>query len=144
MSTCTGSNSLLRVKTSTLVTSYDAFERYQSERAEIWEHVAVLRARAIAGDVAAAQRLLDRVRARALERGADPWPFLASLRERVVAERGREFGTQMSIKTGPGGLMDVDFLAGGGLIECGRAHGPNRLKGSKSQSRRVEVVVVLN
>ena len=108
----------------TLVTSYDAFERYQSERAEIWEHVAVLRARAIAGDIRAAQRMIDRVHTRTIESGADPWPYLASLRERVVAERGRESETQISIKTGLGGTMDVDFLASGGLIECGRAPAP--------------------
>jgi glutamine synthetase adenylyltransferase len=100
-----------------LVVSYDAFERYQSEEAQTWEHLALLRARPIAGETAEAGELLDRVRARILSAGEKPWIYLSDLRRRVEAERASSSPDTISLKTGAGGLMDVDFLAGGGLLE---------------------------
>jgi glutamate-ammonia-ligase adenylyltransferase len=99
-----------------LVTSLPAFERYQCEQAQTWEHVAMLRARPIAGSIAAAAATLARVRERVRLRHAPPWPELAEIRTRVEVERGSAAGG-VPFKTGVGGLMDVDFLAGGGLLE---------------------------
>jgi glutamate-ammonia-ligase adenylyltransferase len=107
-----------------LVTSLDAFERYQTEQAQTWEHLALLRARAVAGCVHEGQATLDRVRSRVLSAPAKPWAYLAGLRKRVHAERARESATSAAIKTGPGGLMDVDFLAEGGLLERGAERPP--------------------
>jgi [glutamine synthetase] adenylyltransferase / [glutamine synthetase]-adenylyl-L-tyrosine phosphorylase len=103
----------------TLVTSYESFERYQTARAQTWEHLAVLRARAVAGDPAAGE-LLARVHTGVLARGEPPWQELAPLRQRVASERPAE-ASRVPLKTGAGGLMDVDFLAGGGLLERGAA-----------------------
>jgi glutamate-ammonia-ligase adenylyltransferase len=101
----------------TLVSSYASFERYQTTRAQTWEHLAILRARAVAGAGAAAP-LLARVHAHVLARSEPPWAELAPLRQRVASERPAEAG-RVALKTGAGGLMDVDFLAGGGLLERG-------------------------
>jgi glutamate-ammonia-ligase adenylyltransferase len=57
------------------------------------------------------------VRARVLAASAAPWTYLEELRTRVHGERGRESAASAAIKTGRGGLMDVDFLAQGGLLE---------------------------
>lgn len=103
----------------TLVTSFEAFERYQCESAATWEHLALLRARAIAGEVDAAQTLLDRVRQNLLRNHPSPWGELADMRARVESERSHADPGRIAFKTGPGGLMDVDFLAGGGLLERG-------------------------
>jgi glutamate-ammonia-ligase adenylyltransferase len=102
-----------------LVTSFDGFERYQCETAETWEHLALLRSRAIAGAIAPAQELLDRVRARVVGDGFNAWPALAKMRDRVALERADEDDATIPIKTGLGGSMDLDFLAGGGLFERG-------------------------
>jgi len=102
-----------------LVTSFDGYERYQTEQAATWEHLAMLRARPIAGAVEDAAERLDRVRERVVPAPHSPWPGLAELRSRVVAERASETDGAAAFKTGPGGLMDVDFLAGGGLLERG-------------------------
>jgi len=102
-----------------LVTSFGAFERYQCDQAETWEHAALMRARAIAGEIAAAGSLLERIRGAVLGRGANPWPYLAEMRRRVEEERGREAGSLIAFKTGGGGLMDVDFLAAGAWLERG-------------------------
>ena len=103
----------------TLVTSYESFERYQTTRAQTWEHLAVLRARAVAGD-AGAGAVLGHVHAAVLARRDPPWAELAPLRQRVASERPADTG-RVALKTGAGGLMDVDFLAGGGLLERGAA-----------------------
>ncbi len=100
-----------------LVTSFEGFERYQTAEAATWEHVALLRARAIAGGTEHAAAVLARVRDRILARAGRPWAYLADLRRRVERERAREQSGAVAFKTGPGGLMDVDFLASGGLLE---------------------------
>jgi len=108
----------------TLVTSYAGFAQYQCERAQTWEHLALLRARAIAGGVETAQEVIDRVRRSVIGAGFAAWPYLADMRARVAAERAVPSNTAIPIKTGRGGLMDLDFLAGGGLIESGADHLP--------------------
>ena len=100
-----------------LVTTFDGFEAYQTGEAETWEHVALLRARPIAGDTGHATAVLGRVRKRLLARAERPWSYLAPLRRRVEQERARESDGAIAFKTGVGGLMDVDFLAAGGLLE---------------------------
>ena len=107
-----------------LVTTLAAFERYQTDQAQTWEHVALLRARAIAGHTTAAQATLDRVRGHVCTAHASPWRDLAAMRARVESERAASEGGDIPFKTGAGGLMDVDFLAGGGLLESGAGGQP--------------------
>ncbi len=107
-----------------LVTTFDGFERYQLDRAESWEHIALLRARAIAGHSDAAQRVLDRVRDRVMNDSGECWEYIADLRARVELERAMTSSKAISVKTGRGGLMDVDFLAAGGVLETGGAGFP--------------------
>jgi len=102
-----------------LVASFDGYERYQTGEAATWEHLAMLRARPIAGATAAADVRLRAVRANVLPHPKPPWAELAELRQRVIDERARGDDGSAAFKTGAGGLMDVDFLAGGGLLECG-------------------------
>ncbi len=102
-----------------LVTTYEAFARYQTESAATWEHVALLRARAIAGDVARAQESLEKTRERIARAAENPWKYLEDMRGRVVAERGKEDERSAALKTGRGGIMDVEFLASGALLERG-------------------------
>ena len=102
-----------------LVASYGSFERYQRDEAETWEHVALLRTRAIAGETDTSQALLDTVREGVLAISSNPWEHLAELRQRVEEERASAEAEEQSIKTGAGGLMDLDFLAAGGLLEQG-------------------------
>jgi len=102
-----------------LVTTHEAFARYQTEQAATWEHVALLRARAVAGDVERAQRSLERARDEIARRAPNPWRYLADMRGRVVTERGREDEKSAALKTGRGGIMDVEFLGAGALLERG-------------------------
>ncbi len=100
-----------------LVTSFDRFKSYQFENAETWEHMALLRARSIAGQRDAAQNMLEDVRQKVLASGAKSWNYVEELRARVERERARPSEHTVALKTGRGGLMDVDFLAAGGVLE---------------------------
>jgi len=100
-----------------LVTSFDRFQSYQLENAETWEHMALLRARAIAGQKDDAQNMLDEVRQKVLTSSANPWNYVKDLRANVERERSRSSEHTLALKTGRGGLMDVDFLAAGGVLE---------------------------
>jgi glutamate-ammonia-ligase adenylyltransferase len=102
-----------------LVTTFEAFERYQRASAATWEHLALMRSRAIAGDLPRAAPALARIRSRVSGRGGVIWKDVAEMRARVLRERGGEAGGRIALKAGTGGLMDVEFLATGGLLECG-------------------------
>lgn len=98
----------------TLVSTFAAFEQYQRERARLWERLAIVRARLIGGHPEGAA-VCRRVQAGALRGPA--WQEVADMRRRVEQERGKEKAGQVAYKTGRGGLMDIDFLASGGMLE---------------------------
>jgi glutamine synthetase adenylyltransferase len=175
-----------------LVSSFGSFRAYQVEKAATWEHLALMRARAIAGDLERGECLLHDVRNTVLAPPRRPrWRDIDAMRARVEQERGdvRALGRSRAArravaghtdhaasvaptrlgttrratlddtaphgaldgdhqrgvsamaagrhviahgthsipyhthwipyKTGRGGLMDLDFLAAGALLECG-------------------------
>ncbi len=95
-----------------LMTGIDAFERYQREEAWSWEHQALLRARAVAGDAALCERfegvrrdvLCHAVRRERLRED------VAEMRERMRRELGRGGAGQFDVKQDPGGIADIEFL----------------------------------
>ena len=103
-----------------LVTSFDGFEEYQSSDAATWEYLALVRARPIAGSRATTEAVLERVQQRAFGCGGGRWGDVADMRRRIEAERAGRDHRAIELKTGAGGLMDVEFLAEGGVLERGR------------------------
>jgi glutamate-ammonia-ligase adenylyltransferase len=102
-----------------LVASCDGFEAYQAKDAQTWEHLALVRARTIAGAREPAARAIARAQGHAFAAGPR-WPEVDAMRRRVEAERARHDDRAIELKTGPGGLMDVEFLAEGAALERGR------------------------
>jgi glutamate-ammonia-ligase adenylyltransferase len=102
-----------------LVTTHEAFARYQTEQAAPWEHLALLRSRAIAGDVDRAQKALEQTREKIVRAAPNPWAYVGDMRGRVIDERGVEDEKKAALKAGRGGIMDVEFLAAGALLERG-------------------------
>jgi glutamate-ammonia-ligase adenylyltransferase len=99
-----------------LVSSLKAFEKYQADDAWTWEHQALVRARAIAGDLLLMERFAQ-VRQGILSQQRDA----AKLREEVLLMRDKmraaaieKFGDEASaannIKQGRGGLIDIEFI----------------------------------
>jgi glutamate-ammonia-ligase adenylyltransferase len=103
-----------------LVSSVSAFEKYQHEQAWIWELQALTRARALGGNPEAAAGFA-RIRRSVLSRPQPP----AQLREQILAMRTRlrsEFRDRDPLKHAPGGLVDIDFIAQLGVLECAARH----------------------
>jgi [glutamine synthetase] adenylyltransferase / [glutamine synthetase]-adenylyl-L-tyrosine phosphorylase len=86
-----------------LAVSCEAFAKYQREAAWTWEHMALARARVLAGSPEARQAL-EAILADVVRRSRDP----AQLREAVVTMRG-----EMARHKHPGGPIDAKLLRGG-------------------------------
>ncbi|MGN6518828.1 MAG: bifunctional [glutamate--ammonia ligase]-adenylyl-L-tyrosine phosphorylase/[glutamate--ammonia-ligase] adenylyltransferase [Dokdonella sp.] len=107
-----------------LVQSLDGYAAYQRERAWTWELQALVRARAVAGDAVLARRYAElRVDLLAQPRDA------AKLREEVVsmrarwrAERDRSSAMEFDLKQGGGGLVDLEFLLQGLVLQHATRH----------------------
>ena len=98
-----------------LVASLSAYAGYQRERAWVWEHQALVRARAIAGD-GALRAEFARDRAHVLARPRDAEATIAEIRRMRAqwrAERDRSDVRTFDLKQGAGGLLDIEFLLQG-------------------------------
>jgi glutamate-ammonia-ligase adenylyltransferase len=110
-----------------LVTSIDAFERYQrgrgSNTAWTWEHQAITRARFCAGDAAIGMRF-EATRRAVIEAERDA----AALRDEIAAMRRKvrdahpQRDERIDAKHGEGGLMDIEFAVQYLVLAHGRAH----------------------
>ncbi len=94
-----------------VATSIRAFRKYQAEGAWTWEHMALARARIVAGDTSLAREaeevfaeVLNRVRERD-KTAAD----IAQMRQRIATEKPP--ANPWDLKLIPGGLIDVEFIA---------------------------------
>ena len=113
-----------------LVNSLDAFRSYLLEKAWVFEHQALSRARFCAGEKALGARF-EALRIEVLRQPRD----LGKLKEEVLAMRQRMLDAHASnsaelfdIKQDPGGLIDVEFIVQ--YLVLGHAHQHERLCGN--------------
>ena len=95
-----------------LVTSLNAFEAYQRERAWTWEHQALLRARAVAGD-SAVRESFEQLRVRVLVEAVSRDGLrgeVAGMRERMRRELSSGTSELFDLKQDAGGVADIEFL----------------------------------
>ncbi|NIV74018.1 MAG: bifunctional [glutamate--ammonia ligase]-adenylyl-L-tyrosine phosphorylase/[glutamate--ammonia-ligase] adenylyltransferase [Gammaproteobacteria bacterium] len=95
-----------------LVSGLEAFEHYQRHEAWTWEHQALVRARAVAGDPELAERFA-RIRRSVLLAERDPERLrtdVREMRERMRAELGSRARERFEIKQDPGGIADIEFM----------------------------------
>jgi glutamate-ammonia-ligase adenylyltransferase len=97
-----------------LTTSGDAFVNYLAERADVWEWLAYVKVRAVAGDQEYGAEVEERARravySAADRAGAERLRFeTRRMRDRLERERGGRGATD--IKFGRGGMLDVYFAA---------------------------------
>ncbi|MGA9342484.1 MAG: bifunctional [glutamate--ammonia ligase]-adenylyl-L-tyrosine phosphorylase/[glutamate--ammonia-ligase] adenylyltransferase [Rhodanobacteraceae bacterium] len=107
-----------------LVTALDAYTAYQRDRARTWEHQALVRARAVAGDGTIARRF-DEARSRLLAIAREPAVLCAEIvdmRARWREERDRSDATRLDLKHGPGALVDIEFLLQGLVLAHAHRH----------------------
>lgn len=95
-----------------LVTSLDAFERYQEDNAWTWEHQALLRARAVAGNATIAAEF-ERIRSETLTRRVRRDTLrddVIGMRQRMRKELDCSDDERFDLKHGRGGVGDIEFL----------------------------------
>ena len=94
-----------------LATTLRNFEEHQTGRAKVWEHLALTRARPIAGDV----RLMGDITAaieQALRLPRDRADTAREVREmRALMDDERPPHGPFDVKLAPGGLIDLEFIA---------------------------------
>lgn len=132
LTTQTGSGQLYEVDTrlrpdgrsGLLVSSTDAFERYQEDNAWTWEHQALLRARAVAGSADVAEEF-ERIRRETLTgrvRRDKLRDDVISMRRRMRKELDRSDAESFDLKHGRGGIGDIEFLVQYLVLDQASAH----------------------
>jgi [glutamine synthetase] adenylyltransferase / [glutamine synthetase]-adenylyl-L-tyrosine phosphorylase len=107
-----------------LMTGIDAFERYQLSEAWTWEHQALLRARAVAGDAklcAAFEAVRRRTLSSAVRRETLRTDVL-EMRLRMRKELSRSGPAEFDIKQDAGGIGDIEFIVQYWVLAGAQAH----------------------
>ncbi|MFV0360811.1 glutamine-synthetase adenylyltransferase [Tropicimonas sp.] len=99
-----------------VATSLSSFDSYQHAEAWTWEHLALTRARTIAGNPEIADAI-ETIRLSVLAAPRDAGKILSDVRD--MRERLAEAKAQrgpLDVKRGPGGLQDIELLAQAGAL----------------------------
>ncbi len=101
-----------------LVNAIDALETYLNEKAWTWEHQALVRARAIAGDESLCRAFTElRRRILLLQRDADKLKLeVKEMRERMRRELGSKSPGKFDLKQDAGGIADIEFMVQYGAL----------------------------
>ena len=94
-----------------LATSIEGFIAYHQKEAWTWEHMALTRARVVAGDSALARRAEKEIR-KIIARRRTPAKVVKDVLEmRAMIEEAKGGEGTWDLKQSPGGLVDVEFIA---------------------------------
>ena len=95
-----------------LASSLAAHREYYGKRAQLWERQALIKARWVAGDAALGEQFIQMAQEIVYEHALTPEELqeIRQMRRRVETERGDQKHVELELKTGPGGLMDVEFV----------------------------------
>ena len=111
-----------------LVSSFTAFSEYQNTQAWTWEHQALVRVRAVAGDEKLAQKF-EALRADILRKKRD----ILVLKDEVVKMRQKmrdhllstgDKNAEFDIKQGAGGIVDIEFMVQYAVLAWSQQHPP--------------------
>jgi glutamate-ammonia-ligase adenylyltransferase len=107
-----------------LASSIEAHADYYRARALLWEKLALTRARFVAGNEPFGRKFMEMVHGVIYAGPITDADFeeLRQMRRRIETERGDQSRVELEFKTGPGGLVDVEFLAQAMQLRHGHAH----------------------
>ncbi len=103
-----------------VATSWASFQSYQREEAWVWEHLALTRARVVAGPTELAEDV-EALRKEVIGKARDVKEIrrgVAEMRARIAAAKGP--GGPLDAKIGPGRLQDIELFAQLCALEAGR------------------------
>ncbi|MBE9528260.1 MAG: hypothetical protein IME99_03370, partial [Proteobacteria bacterium] len=89
-----------------------SFVKYHTGETAVWERQAMTRARVVAGDVEFGNRVLDEVNKALYSKPLTDKDIseMLRIRERMECEIAKESATRFNLKSGSGGLIDIEFL----------------------------------
>jgi glutamate-ammonia-ligase adenylyltransferase len=118
-----------------LVNTIRGCAEYYKKRAMLWEIQTLSRCRPITGGVKVLEAFMALVREITNLSGASNWkPEIHRMRLRIQNERTSTGKNALAIKTGSGGLMDVEFIAQAICLEKGWSE-PNTLRAIERAGR---------
>ncbi len=96
-----------------LTVSKTALLSYHKNKAQVWERQAALKARAVAGNIEEGKKVVKELQETTAKRGlsAEEAEELLKIRKRMEQEIAKEDSETLNIKTGYGGLVDIEFVA---------------------------------
>ncbi len=114
-----------------IATALTAFQHYQTEEAWTWEHLALTRARAIAGPASLSADVTTTI-ARVLAEPHDAARVLTDatdMRRRLAEAQEASAANPWEVKLGPGRMMDIELLAQAGALihDLGSLRSPRRM-----------------
>ena len=94
-----------------LALSFDALETYYQNHGREWERYALIKARPVAGDIRAGERLLQSLRPFVYRRYLDYGAF-ESLRDMkaLLTQEVQKRGLEENVKLGAGGIREIEFI----------------------------------
>ena len=95
-----------------LAMSFSAMEQYYQDQGRDWERYAMIKARPVAGDIAAGRELLHTLRPFTFRRYID-FGAVTALRDMktLIQREVKRKGMETNIKLGPGGIREIEFIA---------------------------------
>jgi glutamate-ammonia-ligase adenylyltransferase len=119
-----------------VATHVDAFKKYQRGEAWTWEHMALTRARIIAGDTELGLEIEAEVAA-ILALPRDPAKIASKAVEmRALIEKEKSPTGFQDVKLTPGGLIDLEFIAQVAML-TGQTEGEGRVTGTEAVLKRL-------
>ncbi len=127
-----------------LVSSSQGFVSYHRERAMLWERQALLRARPVAGDLELGARLLEQLADVRYPKSLPPESAaeMHRMRERIERELASKAGA--NVKTGKGGIADIEFVVHYLILKHASSHPPLRTTNTFAALRAAEATGVLS
>ena len=107
-----------------LVSSLKSYEAYQRDKAWLWEHQALVRARPVAGDRAIGERF-QAIRRAILAQPRDEAELrqgILDMRRRMREELDQSKADEFNLKQGVGGIVDIEFMVQFGVLAHAYAH----------------------
>jgi [glutamine synthetase] adenylyltransferase / [glutamine synthetase]-adenylyl-L-tyrosine phosphorylase len=105
-----------------VASQFRGFVAYQQSEADLWEHMALTRARVLAGDEAFGKRVTEAVTAiiDTPRTAAAVFPEVRAMRDLIAREKGD--ADPWDLKLARGGLTDLDFIAQALTLAYGAQH----------------------
>ena len=128
-----------------LVTAFDSFKSYHEDSALVWERQALIRAKVSAGDKGLGKKVMEQVERFVYTEPLDPgfYKEIYRLRGRMEHELAKETQKKVNIKTGRGGIVDIEFLVQMLQLRHGKEHGELRLRNTAEALRALQELKII-